>query len=147
MKENYENDDLFSWTDDWSVGVSQADFQHRQFIHLINEAYHALTVPREIGTMRDVVDGLLDYAKVHFACEEKLFEEYAYPDAASHRREHESFLASAKEFKETLLSGETQTNVSVCLFMKNWLVRHIASSDKKYAEYFRSKNLLSKINS
>jgi hemerythrin len=57
-----------------------------------------------------------------------------YPDYTAHKHEHEKFTAEVLSQIRLFEQGKTAP-LSFALFLKNWLLNHIAISDKKYSDY------------
>ena len=129
------------WKDALLIGVPTIDAQHRKLIAAID----ALMAACKKGEGRAAIDKTLaftlSYTKEHFAAEEKLQAEYAYPGMAAHKRLHTEFLATVSE-----LVGEYEaTGPTVALVGKlnkslvGWVVHHIGTEDKKLGEYIKSR--------
>jgi hemerythrin len=76
----------------------------------------------------------VEYALTHFSTEEKYMQQVNYPDFAAHKKEHEAFVAEV--VKQVKAFEENQNDPDVLVgFLKDWLMNHIAVSDKKYSPY------------
>ena len=60
----------FEWTQDYAVGVTQFDDQHKELFRLINKLEATLGSGRD--SLKEVLDGLIAYAAMHFKTEEDL---------------------------------------------------------------------------
>ena len=128
------------WTESLSVGLPDIDAQHRRLIGLINRLDEARRLPgRE--SAREALAELGAYAAVHFAAEEGLFEACAYPGARAHKEEHRAFVARIGGLSAGLASpgagDEGEAAEEILSYLKTWLTRHIAFSDRKYRPYLR----------
>lgn len=131
---------LIEWNDDLTTGNKIIDEQHRELLARFNTLLTACNQ----GKGKDEVKGLLqflgEYVKSHFAMEERLQQQYSYPEYFSHRAEHEGFIGNLKRLTDQFSEeGATlllviQTNQA----MVEWLIRHINGTDKKLAAFLRT---------
>ncbi len=61
---------------------------------------------------------------------------WGYPELASHHKTHEAFVAEVVAMLGRTGSGDTIDATSLLEVLKEWLVRHIQGTDKKYSAYF-----------
>jgi methyl-accepting chemotaxis protein/hemerythrin len=134
-------DALVSWSDDLSVGIRQIDDQHKVLVNLINELYGAMRSRKSDTIMLDIVDRMADYAAKHFKTEEDLFDKYGYPEADSHKKVHQNFVDKVTEFRQGLESGASRVTMEVMRFLKDWLIKHIQGTDKRYAPFLKEKGV------
>lgn len=132
---------LMVWTEDLSVQVEQFDHEHRRLIAMVN----SLADSTEHGWSKDVIqktlEGLADCTRTHFAREEKLFDRYAYPDAAAHKAEHAEFVAKVARFQDKFRKGSITLGAEVLGFLSDWLLKHIQGSDREYRWFFDAKGV------
>jgi hemerythrin len=130
------SDSLLVWDDSFLVNCEVIDNQHKGLVEMTNELILGCeggNVTQDvlfIKTLRKAVG----YAQTHFATEEKYMQQANYPDFPAHKKEHEAFVS---EVAKQLKAFEQNRNDPVVLvgFLKDWLFKHIAVSDKKYAPY------------
>ena len=132
---------LVEWSDNLSVGIKSIDDQHKVLIDLINELHAAMRERKSQGVMLDVVDRLKDYTVKHFRAEEDMFDRYGYPEEKAHREIHRMFVQKVADFEQTLKSGTATVTMDVMRFLKEWLIKHIQGTDKKYAPFLQSKGV------
>jgi hemerythrin-like metal-binding protein len=61
----------FTWTDEYSVGVKKFDLQHQQLFFYISELNDAMVSQLDHKMIADILKGLIQYTKSHFAEEEE----------------------------------------------------------------------------
>lgn len=132
---------LITWDEKYSVGVSELDNQHKQLVAILNDLYDAMQAQKANDVIGTIITKLVNYTKTHFTTEERYMTQYAYPDLASQKREHEAFTKKVMDFKESFDSGRTSLSVSVTSFVKDWLISHISGSDRKYGPFLNSKGV------
>jgi hemerythrin len=131
-----EQSDLLTWDEKFSVGIPVIDEQHKKLVRMTNELFLGcerpdITIVYFIKTIQSAVN----YARSHFALEEKYMIEVHYPDYAAHKKEHEDFVAEVLRQVRLFEQGKTAP-LSFAQFLKNWLLNHIAVMDKKYSPFF-----------
>jgi len=130
---------FIEWSDKLLTGVKEADEQHKKLVSLINELYDAMKQGKGKEVIDKTLDELVRYAGYHFTTEETLMSKYGYPELQAHKKEHEAFKAKIKEFMEKKAKGEVTLTVEVMNFLKEWLVKHIMGTDKKYGPFLVEK--------
>lgn len=133
---------LMEWTDKLSVGVAQFDAEHKKLVGMVNELFDAVQSGHGKEALGKILDGLIAYTKTHFANEERLLQQHGYGDLAAHKREHEALAQQVVDVQRKYHAGATATlSMEVMNFLKNWLVKHIQGSDRKYGVYLNAKGL------
>lgn len=130
---------FIEWSEKFLTGVKEADEQHRKLVELINELYKAMKQGKGREVLDKILDELVKYADYHFSTEETLMSKYGFPELAAHKKEHENFKVKIKEFLEKKAKGEVTLSIEVMNFLKEWLVKHIMGTDKKYGPFLQQK--------
>lgn len=130
---------MIQWKDEYSVGVAEMDQEHRRLIAMISSLHAAMTAGMGRMTLAEVSREMLDYAGTHFVDEESLMQACGFPDLAAHKAQHQVFLGKTLDIKDRIDRGELVFSIEVLGFLKNWLVDHIQSLDKKYGAFIASK--------
>ncbi len=131
------------WDSAWNIGHSEIDRQHQRWVELFNELEEAFLSKniRDIAVVQqNTFKTILDYTRYHFANEEKVMQEAAYPDAAGHWRLHKEFDAMVFSKYRELLNGELMLTSELLALIRNWLLRHIQVEDKKLGGYLLEKS-------
>jgi hemerythrin len=89
------------------------------------------------GTARfkNTISALVNYVSEHFAAEERLLQGINYPEFAEHRREHTGFVKKVLEQVTAFNEGKSFVPNNFVRYLKDWILGHIAVSDKRYSEY------------
>ncbi len=125
---------LIEWDESLSVGVASLDTQHQRLVTIINRLHEALSLRRGRSALASTLIELSDYAVVHFTAEETLLKVYRYPELADQIARHQRFIERLGEFRNDIEDGALSTPVEMMSFLRDWLIRHIQKSDKKYSE-------------
>ena len=120
------------WIPALGTGNSGIDEEHKTLFALINKLDAAREREGDLRSMREVADELVQYVHVHFSHEESLFEAKGYPGAAPHVEEHRAFVARVAQFHAQIIDGSQAVGAEMAEFLRTWLSRHIALSDRKY---------------
>lgn len=127
------------WQDEMSVGIPEIDEDHKHFFRLINELNRSITARLDPVDIRDSLQIIVDDAERHFNLEEKLFQEWNYPDADGHAKIHSSILRALKDLMEKFVPyGFDSGWVDAGLKIRDILMGHIMTEDMKYAEYYKN---------
>ena len=126
---------LFTWSDSYSVNAPGIDAQHQKLFVLINSLHAAMIQGKGREVLAQILDGLVDYTKVHFAAEEMMLEKFNYPDLQAHQAEHDVFIRKAYALQTDYRNGKQALTLPVMDFLKGWLINHILKTDKKYMPF------------
>lgn len=121
------------WYEDLTVGLPEVDAQHQELIRLINDLDDAIKQRQGAKALAVLIDRLVDYAKYHFATEERLMAALNYQHMGDHIREHELF---ADRVMSILFYSDDAENrpQAVSDFLHKWLIEHIGTVDKLMGE-------------
>lgn len=130
------------WTEDMTVGVSIIDSQHKELFKRINNLVAAIKQHR----CKDEIDGMLkfleDYARFHFAEEEKHMRETRYAGYEEQVEDHKRYLAALAELKEQASLPRVQgssydLSATTNQVVVDWIVDHIMKIDMKFGKYIK----------
>ena len=128
----------FAWTEEMSVGIPEVDKDHQHFISLINDLNRAITEHLSPNIVVQKLQLIIDDAENHFAHEEKLFEQWHYPDTEEHSTIHAKVMQTLKSLSKGFAPYGSDTGwMDAGVQIKKILVDHILKEDMKYAEYYR----------
>jgi hemerythrin len=128
---------IVSWHSSYSVGIPLIDEQHKELINLTNKLFNSCIQGNEsskIIFMR-TIRGTVDYVGYHFSTEEKVMERINYPGLVTHKKEHTDFVKEVLHEVEEFKSGKKFTPISFVHYLKDWVLTHIAVSDKQMGDY------------
>jgi hemerythrin len=132
---------IIKWNSDYSVNISEVDEQHKKLIGLVNEMYDAISIGKGREVLGPVLTELVSYTGYHFTTEERLFQQYGYPDYETHKKLNDDLTARTKKLQQAFERGNKMIAVDVMLFLSDWLNVHILNEDKKYAPFLNSKGI------
>lgn len=127
--------DLFQWNGRYDTGIGCIDAEHRKLVGLLNGLFRAMRTGKTDEPLKELLDELADYTRVHFANEECLMSRHGYPGYAAHKLEHERMTRKVQELQELLARGRISLSIEVFQFLRNWLSNHILDIDQRYAPF------------
>ena len=130
-------DELVAWSDDFLVGNSAIDQQHKELVRLTNEFWAGC---RMGGMMAKVyflqtIQGTVLYIKTHFSTEEELMKKANYPEFDAHKQQHEDFVSEVTRQIQFFEKEDNPNPSAFVEYLMNWILKHVADSDKKYMPY------------
>ena len=132
---------IIAWDEKYSIGIEAVDTQHKKFIAILSSLSKALSEAREKEFITVILRELQEYAEMHLAFEEKLFEKFHYENKEEHNKEHRYYRWKIQEFMDRHKAGDQLLPIEMLYFLEDWLLEHIMKSDKKYVECFRKNGI------
>ncbi|MDR1239429.1 MAG: bacteriohemerythrin [Treponema sp.] len=133
MKEN----ELIHWGDRYRIGIPLIDEQHKTLIDMTNTLYLGCLEGDESANayFLKTIHEAVDYVRFHFTTEEKLLERINYPGLTAHKKEHENFVKEILQQVQAFQEGKKFVPNIFVRYLRDWVLTHIAVSDKLYARY------------
>jgi hemerythrin-like metal-binding protein len=126
---------LFVWQEIYSVGVDQIDRQHQKLFEIGNRFHDAFAQREARPALAAIFNELVEYTVYHFTDEERLMQEWGYPDFARHKANHEKLVGLVLGYKRQLESGAPDVEPHAMNFIKTWLNGHVLGMDRNYCGY------------
>ena len=132
---------MLEWTAALAVGVNQIDTQHKELFRRLAGLARAMSGGNAQAEAARLIPFLADYVVEHFAAEEAYMARYAYPAAGSHKLQHQLFTRELTAFQQKMDREGFSAGLVLALHAKasDWLVNHIAKTDKLLGAYLKSK--------
>lgn len=127
------------WRDSYEVGVEEIDHDHKQLVGLINQVVTASQDNLRENIVPETLDNLIDYTKYHLDREEKLMDQYDYPQKEWHAAQHVKFIDKINRFYSQYAEERTMSNKEVFYFLRGWLLKHISNTDKELGAFIVEK--------
>ncbi|MET0028455.1 MAG: bacteriohemerythrin [Candidatus Thiodiazotropha sp.] len=139
------NKPFFHWLDDWQLDLDCLDKQHHQIVCSINALHKAFVydLDHPSGDGERIIRHLYtlsDQVRTHFKIEEYLMRTHEYPQLLAHRREHRFLLAELQVCIRDHEANRKPFNMDTLTALKHWLINHVISSDKVFAEYLSTQS-------
>ncbi|GHV70430.1 hypothetical protein AGMMS49928_18180 [Spirochaetia bacterium] len=131
------DNNIVTWHSSYSVGIPLIDEQHKELINLTNKLFTSCIQGKESSKVifMRTIRGTVDYVGYHFGTEEKVMERINYPGLPSHKKEHTDFVKEVLHEVEEFKNGKKFTPISFVHYLKDWVLTHIAVTDKLMGDY------------
>lgn len=131
--------ELFVWSSMYELGIPLIDSQHKKWLSIMNKLYSSF-IKKEANTkILSILKEMEDYTVYHFLTEERYFKQYGFRMEASHKKTHQDFKTTLKNFKQDYEKNPSSLTYKVMTFMQSWLRDHILKSDKEYVGLLKGK--------
>ena len=127
------NDVQFAWQEEFNIGVSSIDREHRQLLRIINKLFALREEEKDNQwACQEAIKFFKTHAIRHFADEEEYMESIGYEGLEQHKRVHKGFRentlpALEQELKRTEYSPDAVDHfLGVCA---GWLIGHTLTED------------------
>ena len=132
------------WKEKYKVGVPLIDQQHEELFKrvfaFLQEVQSKAPWEKKIEKVKETLNFMQEYVVEHFDAEEKLQEEINYPDIEEHKKAHKQFKEAIQQYV-VRFEKEGFTKELVQEFggkLMTWLILHVAGTDQKIGEYYKS---------
>jgi hemerythrin len=129
------------WTEEFSVGVSEMDRQHKKFMRMLNRLINEPEAQTHSETISDLLSGMIAYAREHFRDEEALMAEYGYPFKDHQTEQHKAFVKKTVDICSAVEVGVDSVPQVLLAYLKDWLVQHILQQDMRYKTFFLERGI------
>ena len=129
--------DIVTWHKSYSVNIPLIDSQHMELIHITNKLYRNSLTGRNSSkdVFMEVLQGAINYVGYHFSTEEKIMERVNYPAIIAHKNEHNDFVGEVLRVEEGFSKGGKYNPLNLVMYLKDWVLTHIAVSDAALGSY------------
>lgn len=122
----------------YGLACPQLDQDHRVLFSIVERLEAYLHAEPQSDSLERLAAELTAYFATHFENEVGLMEQTGYPEREHHRLEHLKAQSEYEKFA-VLIREEPWIARGVLLSLKAWLLRHIGESDRRFAEFLRSR--------
>ncbi len=127
-----------TWKDQYSVGITEIDNDHKKLLNLINHLQAAVIYKTGEQFEQESLDEIIAYTKYHFNKEEQMMEEAHYDDLEAHKLQHKQMIDEINNFLKNYKLDRHGTLIKLTSYLKDWLINHINGTDQKYREVVRN---------
>jgi len=140
-KDLEKRSDLIKWNENYSIDLNIIDQQHKKWIDFINILYRSFKNEVPVADINENISKLLDYTDYHFGFEEKYLEDFNCGKPEEHKKTHEKFISTIKEYQIQFNEGEYNSVYKLIVFINSWVLHHIQVEDKAYVDCFKLNGL------
>jgi len=133
---------FLEWEDSYNIGVKEIDIQHRGLFDIISKLSATRRFETEGLYFLATLNKLIEYAKVHFATEERYMREAHYPKLTEHQQEHKLFFPEVEKLIKNLENKQPDIQQKILDFLKEWYMSHILGSDRDYQKALKDKGFI-----
>lgn len=126
-----------AWSEKYSVFIPEIDQQHKKLIAILNALDESLIRGTSRAIMKKTMSELFRYTETHFSSEEKLMNEYEYPEKEKHFQKHRELLDKVISWDKNI-NNDPNAVFNLLNFLESWLREHIGIEDKAYGLYIES---------
>ena len=124
------------WSDDYSIGIEDVDFEHQSLIEMINLIYAELEHRRDIDEVRRTVADVHTEIAAHFALEERIMREGNYEEYEDHKNDHEELLDQIRTMMDAIDSNAEGAMDTLSEKLADWFSVHFATFDARMHRKF-----------
>ncbi|MCB2181187.1 MAG: bacteriohemerythrin [Desulfobulbaceae bacterium] len=132
---------FITFSQEFSVGVSGIDDQHKKIMDFINQVHDAVKNDSPIADIKKILGDMAKFTVDHFATEEKYFDQFQYPETEKHKAVHKKLLTRVSDIITQINEGQDVNLIEVLTFLKDWLQNHILVQDKQYGPFLNEKGV------
>lgn len=132
---------IITWDNSFSVGIEEFDKHHKYLVDLLNQLHDAMKAGKGNDVMGGIFKDLLEYTRYHFGAEEATFAKYGYAESSTHIAEHHNLVKQLTDLKAQFDAGSVSLSLKLMTFLRDWLLNHIKTVDKKYSAFLQSKGM------
>jgi len=131
----------FQWREEYNTNIRDVDNDHHELFIKANDLNKAITAGKGRPVLAKTLDFLIDYTVTHFEKEETLMREHGYPEYDAHRRKHLELTDEVLEMKKKFLENKVEMDVAFVSFLREWVINHILTEDRKMVPFFNEKGI------
>jgi diguanylate cyclase (GGDEF)-like protein/PAS domain S-box-containing protein/hemerythrin-like metal-binding protein len=120
------------------LGIFEIDEQHRNLARLLNKLNSAWRHGPSPSVLMELFENLIKATAEHFEAEGRYMAQYGYAELRAHEKEHARLLDEAMRLRERIREGGELLALQT---IKDWLLNHIAYSDKPLGKYLLSQGV------
>lgn len=123
---------LIAWDEKFALGIPSVDFEHRELIDVINQAYEAMQRPGGETEVLAALGEIHDRISAHFALEERLMRERRYGGYAEHKADHERLLDEIRDIMDEYEDRAFFDEAQFAERLARWFTEHFSTHDARW---------------
>ena len=128
------------WRESLSIGVDDIDNQHKQLLSHFDQLLKACETGKGIDELKRLLGFLDGYVIKHFRDEEGIQRLHRYPGYATHKLEHNSFVAQLDSLKQEIATEGVALHhvIETNHLLLKWLIHHISTVDVQLGRFLKN---------
>jgi diguanylate cyclase (GGDEF)-like protein/hemerythrin-like metal-binding protein len=124
------------WQEAYESGHPLIDAEHRELFDLANKLIDVSLAEDRRHEFNAALDRLIAHVRKHFADEEAILAEHAYPRLESHKAAHASLLSKAGNLQQATTTGAIPFGAIVEFLTRDVVARHLFTADRDFFPLF-----------
>lgn len=125
---------LLQWKPSFSLGIPAVDLEHRKLIEMINEVYARIDDEHDAESVQVALADIHAGISAHFALEERVMREAAYPEYAAHKDSHEDLLDEIRDMMDAHADQPETGRELLRRSLSEWFGQHFSTFDARLHE-------------
>lgn len=125
---------LVEWNSLLAIDHDEIDGEHQAMIDLLNQLHEAVEAEKQTR-VSNLLEQFSCVAMQHFATEERLMREIAYPHLERHKAQHDEFAERAQSLHEQILLGRIVLDEKLTEVIREWMLDHFQGEDRELGQY------------
>ena len=122
---------LIKWKEEFCVGVTEVDYEHRELVALINSLHKDMREGASRGAIVDALGEIYAQISAHFALEEKFMRETRYMAYAEHKEDHEILLDDLRDIMDQVEDDGSYNEERLSKDLSYWFSEHFRTHDAR----------------
>ena len=119
------------WKEEFSVGNASIDQEHELLITQINNLYEQFNLPLDTHTIESMLADIQAEISTHFALEELLMQEAAFPEFEDHKQDHERLLDQIDDMVFHFAEDPESGKALLTNRLSDWFSTHFKGFDAR----------------
>ena len=120
---------LIQWKEEFCVGVTEVDHEHRELVTLINSLHDDMDKGASRKMIVDALGEIYAQISAHFALEEKFMRETRYMAYAEHKEDHEILLDDLRDIMDQVEDDGSYEEARLSRELERWFTEHFRTHD------------------
>lgn len=122
------------WNPAFDTGIAGIDYEHHRLVDMLNEIHELMLRDAGPGQIAAILADLHALASAHFALEEKIMRDQAYPGLAGRRDTHYRLLDQVREIMDAYETGSYRAGEHLPATLKQWLMEAMGNDAQMFGE-------------
>ena len=124
-----------------AVGVQAMDDQHEILMDTLNQLRQQLGHGRSGAELNGQISRLIEFADMHFSCEESLLRRHGFPGLKEHSEAHQKLLDLVRRAVERAGRGDDTALQQALSYLRGEYMQHVNGLDRQYAEWMNAQGV------
>jgi hemerythrin-like metal-binding protein len=124
-----------------AVGVPAMDDQHEILMDTLNQLREQLGHGSSCVELNDQISRLVEFAEMHFSCEESLLRRHGFPSLQGHCDAHQTLLNLLRRTGERAERGDDAELHRALGYLRGQYMQHVRGLDREYAEWMNAQGV------